>query len=70
VQIVVFFWLVRGLLGLARAGITTRFINMPKAKVKTKPHPCTVTDFEKFMNLLDTQQKTIKAILPMQAELL
>jgi integrase len=33
-------------------GITTRFINMPKAKVKTKPHPWTVTDFEKFMVLL------------------
>jgi hypothetical protein len=34
-------------------GITIRFINMPKAKAKTKLHPWTVTDFEKFMVLLE-----------------
>jgi hypothetical protein len=34
-------------------GITTRFINMPKAKAKTKTYPWSVEDFEKFIALLE-----------------
>jgi integrase len=34
-------------------GITTRFINMPKAKAKTKTYPWSVGDFEKFITLLE-----------------